>query len=126
MKKLALLFLVLPSIALSGCAYWVNDREQVLSLSGFHRQKADTPDQQAKLASLPAHEFVRTERDTKISYTWSDPVVCNCLWVGSDQNYEKYWTVLRSRSRPTDIHTSSYTPGGESWQAPVSHGFGLP
>lgn len=113
-------------IALSGCAYWVKDKEQVLDLSGFQRQSADTPERQSKLASLPSHEFVRSVRGTQISYTWADPIVCNCLWVGSEQNYKRFRTVLASRSGPTNARTSSYTPGSEGWQAPVSHGYGLP
>jgi len=113
-------------IALSGCAYWVKDREQALTFSGFRSQPADTPERQSKLASLPAHEFVRTVQGSQISYTWADPIVCNCLWIGSDQNYRTYRTVLASRSGPTEAHTLSYTPGSQGWQAPVSHGFGLP
>jgi hypothetical protein len=114
------------AIALSGCAYWVKDKEQVLDLSGFQRQPADTPERRAELIRLPSHEFVRKAQGTQVSYTWADPLVCNCLWVGSDQDYKKYWTVLASRSGPTNAHTLSYTPGSQSWQAPVSHGYGIP
>ena len=113
-------------IVLSGCAYWVKDKEQVLTYSGFQSQPADTPERQSKLASLPAHEFIRTVQGTHVSYTWADPVVCNCLWIGSDENYRTYRAVLRSRSGPTISHTLSYMPGSEGWQAPVSHGYGLP
>ena len=111
--------LLASAIAVSGCAYWVKDKEQVLDLSGFQRQPANTPERRSKLANLPSHEFVRSVQGTQISYTWADPLVCNCLWVGSEQQYKKYWTVLASRSGPSNAHTLPYTPGSQPWQAPV-------
>ncbi len=111
--------LLVSAIALSGCAYWVRDKEQALLLSGFQRQAANTPERHAQLRSLPSHQFVRSVQGTQISYTWADPLVCNCLWVGSDQDYRKYWTVLASRSGPTNAHALSYAPGSQPWQGPV-------
>lgn len=103
MVQMRLLFLLGCAIALSGCAYWVRDREQVLHGAGFIAQPANTPKRQAMLSALPSHEFVRKAEGAQVTYTWADPLVCRCLWVGSAQSYMVFWHLLAVRSGPNTM-----------------------
>src|SRR3569832_1456416 len=83
MKKLALL--LISAIALSGCqAVLVSHKEALLESSGFKATPADTPERQALLTNLPAREIVAGGYGT---YVYADPLVCNCLYIGSDAAY---------------------------------------
>ena len=92
MKKLVLL--VACAVALSGCTYFVNRQEQALSRSGFEALPADTPEREAKLAGLPSNEFVREGQGTQVTYTYADPLVCHCLYVGSEQQYKAFRQIV--------------------------------
>lgn len=85
-----IIVLLAGAAALSGCTYWVSKQEQALEAAGFQVQPANTPERQAMLSNLPSHEFVHDVRDSQISYTYADPLICQCLYVGSDRAYEHY------------------------------------
>jgi hypothetical protein len=76
--------------ALSGCTYWVSKQELALAAAGFQQVPADTPERQALLKRLPAHEFVRDANGDPVIYVYADPVVCHCLFVCSEGAYKYY------------------------------------
>jgi hypothetical protein len=96
MKNFALLFI--GAIALSGCATIVSDQEGELAAAGFRAQPADTPERQAMLTNLPSQQFVRGANGDFITYTYADPLVCHCLYVGSDGAYAAYRRLARERT----------------------------
>jgi hypothetical protein len=106
MKKLALLFVC--ALALSGCATIVADQEVQLDAAGFRAVPADTPELQAMLTALPARQFVRGVSGDLIIYTYADPLVCDCLYVGSDGAYLNY----RHRRNLAGNYTGWMTGGG--------------
>ena len=119
MKRPALQFfartflLLACAVALSGCAQIISDQEKLLDAAGFRAQPADTPERQAMLANLPAHWFVRGVDDAAITYTYADPLVCHCLYVGSDLAYSNYRrlafasTSPKGSTNPAHAHTVS-------------------
>lgn len=96
MKKLALLFA--GAIALSGCETIISHQEGELAAAGFKAQPADTPDRQAMLADLPSQQFVRGVNGDFITYTYADPLVCHCLYVGTDRAYANYRRLTMERT----------------------------
>ena len=89
-----LLLLIACAVALSGCSYFVTRQERSLSRSGFEALPADTPEREARLTALPPNEFVRGIQGTRVTYTYADPLVCHCLYVGSEQDYKKFRQIV--------------------------------
>jgi len=80
-------------VMLSACtseAQRVQNKEDMLAASGFTVVPANTPQRQASLASLPPHKFVRQVRGDKVIYTYADPTICSCLYVGNEAAYGRY------------------------------------
>ena len=64
--------------------------EDKLSAAGFVVKPAKTTDQLAMLARLPTHRFVRRQNGDTVDYVYADPIVCTCLYVGTQQAYNQY------------------------------------
>ena len=63
--------------------------EQLLTAAGFQKKVADTPAKLAHLGTLtPARKLVTHRRDGRLYYIYADPVVCNCLYVGTAAQYQ--------------------------------------
>jgi hypothetical protein len=75
----------------------VSDKEDLLAAAGFVQRPANTPDRQAMLTRLPAHRFVRRVSGEEVSYLFADPLVCNCLYVGTQAAYGRYQQIALSR-----------------------------
>ncbi len=92
MKKLALLFV--SALALSGCGTVVSHKEAQLDAAGFRATPADTAERQALLTGLPAQKLMRVVDASGTSYTYADPLVCNCLYIGSDAAFSNYRRLM--------------------------------
>jgi hypothetical protein len=80
-------------VAVSACtspAERVQNKEDMLAASGFTLLPANTPERQASLASLPPHKFDRQMRGDQVTYTYADPTICGCLYVGDQAAYGRY------------------------------------
>lgn len=42
------------------------------------------------LNRLPLHRFVQRVRGDSVTYVYADPLVCDCLYVGSQEAYGRY------------------------------------
>ena len=63
----------------------------MLSAAGFRMVPADTPESQQKLASvLPLDVQYTVGRLGKMHYWMADPYDCKCMYVGSEQAFQKY------------------------------------
>ena len=65
-------------------------KEDRLAAAGFRIILANTPERQASLKTLPPNKFAKQVRGDRIVYVWPDPIVCGCLYVGSQQAYGTY------------------------------------
>lgn len=98
MKKLALLLLC--AAALSGCqSLLISHREALLESSGFKATPADTPERRALLTALPARQLIPAKGG---GYIYADPLVCDCLYVGSYEAFGKYQAVVSAAARSTN------------------------
>src|SRR5271170_4425776 len=68
----------------------VSAREDNLAAAGFIISPANTPERQAMLNRLPPHQFVQRVNGDIIHYVYADPLVCGCLYVGTQQAYNQY------------------------------------
>jgi hypothetical protein len=81
------------ALLLSGCTtptQRTEKKENLLAAAGFVQRPADTPARQAEIARLPPGQVVRTVRGSEVVYLYSDPNVCQCLYVGSQQAWASY------------------------------------
>jgi hypothetical protein len=77
-------------IAISACASQVQNKEDMLAAAGFTLVPANTPQRQSSLSTLPPHKFARQVRNNAVIYTYADPTICDCLYVGNQAAYDHY------------------------------------
>ncbi|MDP9065821.1 MAG: hypothetical protein M3O06_08165, partial [Pseudomonadota bacterium] len=68
----------------------VTKSEDNLAAAGFVVRPANTPERQAMLAKLPPHKFVQRATGDEVQFIYADPLVCNCLYVGTQQAFNQY------------------------------------
>lgn len=80
-------------IFLSGCqstTETIVSEENLLSAAGFTAKPASTPAQLAALQSLPANKLTQQTHNGQTVYLYADPMVCLCVYAGSQAAYSKY------------------------------------
>ncbi len=95
---------------LAGCATeqeLVQGRENMLAAAGFSIHPANTTERQAELKTLPPHKFLVQTRDNKTVYLYSDPTVCDCLYVGPEAAYQKYRQMVFQKQIADEQVTAS-------------------
>jgi hypothetical protein len=71
-------------IALTACqSSGILQQENALSAAGFSVRIADSAERQAMLNRLPPNMFVQRVNGNDIHYVYADPVVCGCLYIGT-------------------------------------------
>ena len=111
----------------------VASKEDRLAAAGFVARPADTPRRQALLQRLPADHFSMRAINGKYVYLYPDPLVCGCLYVGSDAAYGRYrQQMLQQRLADEQQMTAQMNsdPGwdfggwGGAWGPGFGGGFG--
>jgi len=65
--------------------------DPVLSAAGFHMVQADSPKKQSIFATLPPLKMTYyVAKDGKPRYWFADPYQCNCVYQGSEKDYQRY------------------------------------
>ena len=65
--------------------------EPMLSAAGFTILSADTPEKQQHMASMPPLEVrYYVGKTGKLHYWMADPYYCRCVYIGSEQAYQRY------------------------------------
>src|SRR6202051_5162670 len=73
-----------------------------LSSAGFRIQFANDPAGKKVLRMLPAHRFVVNGVGDAVRYLYAEPQHCVCIFVGTQQAYDRYRKILREPPKPTD------------------------
>jgi hypothetical protein len=73
-----------------------------LSSAGFRIQVANDPAGQKALRMLPSHRFVVNGVGDAVRYLYAEPEHCVCIFVGSQQAYDRYRNLLSQTLKPTD------------------------
>jgi len=131
----ALFGLLLGIAALTACETQqqrVTKREDNLAAAGFIIRPANTPERQAMLMRLPAHQFVMRQNGDTIHYVYADPLVCGCLYVGTQQAYNQYKAnqLQQHLADEQAMSAQMYSDAVWNWDSwgpwgPVGPGFGF-
>ena len=85
-------------ICLAGCAAIRNakamETERMLAAAGFQMKMADTPEKLARLETMTQRKLVPHQKDGKVYYAYADATTCKCLYVGTEQAYQRYQDLL--------------------------------
>jgi len=73
-----------------------------LSSAGFRIQVANDPAGQKALHTLPAHRFVVNGVGDAMRYLYAEPEHCVCIFVGTQQAYDRYRNLISQPLKPTD------------------------
>lgn len=89
--------LVAGGLLTPGCqppASVIGGKEDMLAAAGFILQPANTLARLAALKSLPPNKFVRKTKGNNVVYLYGDPVVCKCVYFGTQQAYGSYRAMV--------------------------------
>jgi hypothetical protein len=122
MKRIkSALALLMLCAAVSACASQVQNKEDMLAAAGFTLVPANTPQRQAALTTLPPHKFVHQVRNNAVVFTYADPTICQCLYVGNQAAYDRYRAnVFQKRIADEQAFTAqtsemNWGPWGPGW-----------
>jgi hypothetical protein len=109
---------LLPAMAVLLCAAVSSAEEQsrpfleknsfYLSSSGFRIQVANDPAGLKALRALPPHRFVTNGAGDAVRYLYAEPQHCVCIFVGTQQAYDRYRSLLSQPPKPTDNVPADY------------------
>jgi hypothetical protein len=97
----------------------VSEREDNLSAAGFIVRPANTPERQAMLSRLPPHKFIQRVSGDVVHYIYSDPLVCGCLYVGTQQAFNQYKLHQQQQNLADEqlMSAQMYADPAWSWDA---------
>jgi hypothetical protein len=104
--------------ALSACEtqrQTIAEHEDRLSAAGFIIKPANTPERKTMLARLPADKFVIRQNGDSIHYVYADPLVCDCLYVGTQQAYNQYKANELAQHLADEQQLTAQTYSDASW-----------
>jgi hypothetical protein len=68
----------------------VAQKEDLLAAAGFQVRPADSPHRVAAMKRLPPNKFVTKVVNGYPIYLYADPLDCNCVYFGTQQNWAAY------------------------------------
>jgi hypothetical protein len=115
----ALIILTIGSaISIAACqteSQMVAHREDNLAAAGFIVSPANTPERQQMLRRLPPHTFVQRVNGDVIHYVFADPLVCGCLYVGTQQAYDAYKLHQQQQNLADEQSMTAQTYSDSAW-----------
>ena len=105
-------------LAFAGCTSereLVSQKEDHLAAAGFVVQPASTPQRQAMVNRLPPHHFLQRAHGDTVSYVYADPLVCDCLYVGSQQAYARYRSYVQQKELADEQLSAAEAYSDATW-----------
>jgi hypothetical protein len=106
----------------------VSQHEDNLAAAGFVVSPANTPERQAMLKRLPPHKFVQRVSGDTVHYIYADPLVCGCLYVGTQQAFAQYKLHQQQQNLADEqlMTAQTYSDPAWNWNAWGPWGPGVP
>ncbi len=114
-KLLAMLSVGVVLVSAGCTRQIVEQREDLLSAAGFRVKPANTPERRASLRALPEHRLVLQEMDGREVWVYADPLVCNCLYVGTPEDYQRYNRLKVERDMASDRLMAAQMMSSPRW-----------
>src|SRR5277367_2820747 len=113
------LIAVFTIVACQSQSALVTQSEDNLAAAGFVVRPANTPERQAMLKRLPPHQFVQRVNGDTVHYVYADPLVCDCLYVGTQQAYNQYKRDQQQKNLADEQQMTAqmYSDPAWSWNA---------
>lgn len=113
---------VLALIGVASCAtrqQTVAAKEDNLAAAGFLVRPANTQARIDMLSSLPPNRFTQRVHGNDVSYVYADPIVCHCLYVGTQQAYARYRSYVQAKQLTDEqqLNAEQYTNDNWDWNA---------
>jgi hypothetical protein len=92
-RRAAIIGVLIGVVMLCACEsqqQQITEHEDKLSAAGFVVKPANTTERQEMLKRLPPNQFVRREKGDTVHYVYADPIACGCLYVGTQDAYNKF------------------------------------
>ncbi|GBR47664.1 hypothetical protein [Neokomagataea thailandica] len=102
----------------------VSDKEDHLAAAGFVAKPANTPERLSMLKRLPAHRFLRRINGDTVNYVYSDPTVCDCLYVGSQDAYGRYQQYQQQQNLADEQQMTAQEYNDANWNWGAWGGWG--
>ena len=114
--KLLAVVSVCAALASAGCTRQaVEQKQDLLSAAGFRVKPANTPERRASLRTLPAHQLVQQELNGREVWVYADPLVCNCLYVGTPEAHQLYNRLRVERDIASDRLMAAHLASTPRW-----------
>jgi len=81
------------ALGVAGCVSpqaQVGQKEDLLAAAGFQQRPADSPHRLEAMKRLPPNRFVTKVVNGNPVYLYADPLDCNCVYFGTQQNWDAY------------------------------------
>jgi len=98
-RDISILFLVACGmVVLTGCQTIrdsnARSKEETLAAAGFQMKQALTPEQLANVQSMPQRKLIPHTREGQVMYVYADGEACQCVYVGTEKNYQDYQRMV--------------------------------
>jgi hypothetical protein len=106
------------ALFVAGCAspeQVVSEKEDQLAAAGFLVKPANTTERQDMLKRLPPHHFIRDVHGDTVNYIYADPLVCGCLYVGTQEAYGRYLQYLQAKRLANQQQTTAMLYSDPAW-----------
>ena len=89
-------------------------KEDLLAAAGFQVRIADTPQRLAALKRLPPNKFITRGVNGQPVYLYADPLVCRCVYFGTQQNWAAYRQEVFARQLANEAQMTAIM-NEEAW-----------
>jgi hypothetical protein len=93
----------------------VQNKEDALAAAGFTVKPANTPEREQMLHRLPPNRFVQRPKNGVVDYVYADPLVCNCLYVGDQNAYNRLKEHEREQHLADEAQMTADTYSDAEW-----------
>ncbi len=93
----------------------VMQTEEDLAAAGFSMRGSVPPECQQAPPSLRPHHMARCMHGDRVLYAYADPMVCKCLYVGSQQAYNQFKLHEQQQQLAELMRAQRYADSAWNW-----------